>query len=336
VQIETETKIKSADKRIPSGILRSSWVTTGFFRRCFAELSKEKGGISIAFVFFIILTFSTLGMVSLSLMVVDSRMSSAYLQGVQAQYIAEAGVEYGIKLILNGQTGDYQETVSIGEGSFAISIEQDSVLTLISTGDIDRAEKSVEVKINYQPPIGDFGIFSTDDIDNVTALDEAGDPDSSLMLANAPFFPDMDDSTLIALATVQGHVETDSLFTPSHGYPNFNFYFGGTTPNVTWVQGDLEVLGGRTVYGIFVVDGDIILHGSSQVEGVLYLRNDGIIIHGGGNPTQSSITGGIVANGDVDGTGNHITVNYDSEYMGRFGEHEIRETVSQVFSWREL
>jgi len=213
---------------------------------------------------------------------------------------------------------------------------QDSVVTITSIGDKGRAEKGVEVKMNYQPPIGDFAIFSTDDIDNVTALDEAGDPDPSLMIANAPFLPDMDDSTLIAMATVQGHVETGGLFTPSHGYPNFNFYFGGTTPNVTWVQGDLRVNGGTTVYGIFVVDGDITLNGSSRVEGVLYLRNDGIIIHGGGNPTESSVTGGIVANGDIDGTGNHITVHYSSEYMGRFGEHEIRETVGQVFSWREL
>ncbi len=294
--------------------------------------------ISIAFVFFIILTLATLCVASLSLMITDSRMSVNFLQRLQAQYLAEAGIEYGIKLILNGQTGDYQGTVSIGEGSFAISIEQeDDELTLTSTGYIDRAEKGVQVKMSYQPPIEDFGIFSTDDIDNVTALDESGDPDSSLMLANAPFLPDMDDSTLIAMATVQGHVETDSVFIPSHGYPNFNFYFGGTTPNVTWVQGDLRVNGGTTVYGIFVVDGDIILDGSSRVEGVLYLRNnDGIIIHGGGNPTQSSVTGGIVAKGDIDGTGNHITVQYDSEYMGRFGEHEIRETVSQVFSWREL
>ena len=293
--------------------------------------------LSIAFVFFIILTLATLCVVSLSLMTTDSRMSVNFVQRLQAQYLAEAGVEYGISLIFQGQGGPYTETVSAGGGYFSISIEQDSVLTLTSTGNIDRAEKGVQVKMSYQPPIEDFGIFSTDDIDNVTALDESGDPDSSLMLANAPFLPDMDDSTLIAMATVQGHVETDSVFIPSHGYPNFNFYFGGTTPNVTWVQGDLRVNGGTTVYGIFVVDGDIILDGSSRVEGVLYLRNnDGIIIHGGGNPTQSSVTGGIVAKGDIDGTGNHITVQYNSEYMGRFGEHEIRETVSQVFSWREL
>ena len=128
--------------------------------------------ISIAFVFFIILILATLGVVSLSLMTTDSRMSVNFVQRLQAQYLAEAGVEYGIKLILNGQTGDYQGTASIGEGSFAISIEQeDDELTLTSTGYIDRAEKRVEVKMSYQPPIEDFGIFSTEDIDNVTALD---------------------------------------------------------------------------------------------------------------------------------------------------------------------
>ena len=142
---------------------------------------------------------------------------------------------------------------------------------------------------------------------------------------------------MIAMATVQGHVETDSVFIPSHGYPNFNFYFTGTTPNVTWVQGDLQVNGGRTVYGIFVVDGSIRLNGSSRVEGVLYMRNSSnIVLHGGGNPTQSSITGGIVAAGEVNGTGNHITVHYSSEYMGKFEAHEQSRTVSRVFSWREL
>jgi len=178
--------------------------------------------------------------------------------------------------------------------------------------------------------------FSTDDITNVTTLDEAGDPDPTLAIANAPFLPDMDDSTLIALATAQGHVETGATFTPSHGYPNFNFYFTGTTPNVTWVQNDLRVLGGRTVYGIFVVDGSIRLVGSARVDGVLYMRNDfDVLGQGGGPPPGSIVTGGIVANGAVNGTGNHITVRYHSEYMGKLGEHE-QPVVGQVFSWREL
>ena len=298
---------------------------------------SEGGTLSIAFVFFMIAAFAMLAVVSLSLLGTDSRMSVNFVQRLQAQYLAEAGIEYGIRLVFQGQGAPYTEIVSTGGGYFSLSIDEvGEELTLSSIGDMGRAEKGVEVKMNYRPPIGDIAIFSTDDINNVTVLDEAGDPDSSLMVANAPFLPDMDDSTLIALATAQGHVETGATFTPSHGYPNFNFYFTGTTPNVTWVQNNLRVLGGRTVYGIFVVDGSIILVGSSRVDGVLYMRNDfDVVGQGGGAPPGSVVTGGIVANGAVNGTGNHITVRYNSEYMGKFGEHE-QPVVDQIFSWREL
>jgi len=298
---------------------------------------SEVGSLSIAFVFFMIAAFAILAVVGLSLMGTDSRMSVNFVQRLQAHYLAEAGTEYGISLVFQGQGGPYTEIVSAGGGYFSLSIDQVvEELTLTSIGDVDRAEKGVEVKMSSRPPIGDFAIFSTDDIINVTTLDEAGDPDPTLAIANAPFLPDMDDSTLIAMATAQGHVETGATFTPSHGYPNFNFYFSGTTPNVTWVQNDLQVLGGRTVYGIFVVDGSIRLVGSARVDGVLYMRNDfDVLGQGGGPPPGSIVTGGIVANGAVNGTGNHITVRYHSEYMGKLGEHE-QPVVGQVFSWREL
>ncbi len=298
---------------------------------------SEVGSLSIAFVFFIIAAFAMLAVVGLSLLGTDSRMSVNFVQRLQAHYLAEAGIEYGINLVFQGQGGPYTETVSAAGGYFSLSIDQvGGALTLTSIGDKDRAEKGVEVKMNYRPPIEGFAVFSTDDITNVTVLDEAGDPDSTLAIANAPFLPDMDDSTLIAMATAQGHVETGATFTPSHGYPNFNYYFTGTTPNVTWVQNDLRVLGGRTVYGIFVVDGNIRLTGSARVDGVLYLRNDfDVVGQGGGGPPGSIVTGGIVANGAVNGTGNHITVRYNSEYMGKFGEYE-QPVVAQIFSWREL
>ncbi len=298
---------------------------------------SEVGSLSIAFVFFMIAAFAILAVVSLSLMGTDSRMSVNFVQRLQAHYLAEAGTEYGISLVFQGQGGPYTEIVSAGGGYFSLSIDQVvEELTLTSIGDVDRAEQGVEVKMSSRPPIGDFAIFSTDDIINVTTLDEAGDPDTTLAIANAPFLPDMDDSTLIAMATVQGHVETGPTFMPSHGYPNFNYYFGGTTPNVTWVQNDLRVLGGRTVYGIFVVDGKITLNGSARVEGVLYMRNNfDFVGTGGGPPPGSIVTGGVVANGPVSGTGNHITVRYKSEYMGKFGEYE-ELVAGQIFSWREL
>ena len=304
----------------------------------FAFPRNQSGSVSIAFLFFVILILTTLGVVSYSIMTVDSRMAVKYTQNIQAQYLAEAGIEYGIKRIFDGQTDPYTESVSISGGVFNLEIEeQDTVLQLTSTGSVDNAVKAIQVLVRFSRPIGDYAIYSTGDVSNVTVLNEAGDPDPSLLVENAPSLPDIDNAGLIALATSQGHVQSGSSFTPAHGYPNFNFYYSGSTPNVTHVLGNMRVKGGRTVYGIFIVEGDIILEGSSRVEGVLYMINPNrIVIHGGGTPTQSSVTGGIVANGDVDGTGNHITVHYNSEYMGIFSNWEDLTNSQQIFSWREL
>ncbi|MFQ5752368.1 MAG: hypothetical protein ACE5HI_10260 [bacterium] len=301
-------------------------------------IKNETGGLSITFIFFMILMFATLGVVSYSVMIVDSRISVKYMQGIQAQYLAEAGIEYGIKRIFQGQSAPYTESVSLSGGYFDIAVvNQDTVLSLTSTGGVNDAQKGIQVLISYRLPIGDLAIYSTGEVSNVTTLDESGDPDPSLLVDNADSLPDMDNQALIDMATSQGHVETGSEFNPTHGYPNFNFYFSGSTPNVTYVQGDMRVQGGRTVYGIYMVEGDIVLDGSSRVEGVLYMVDpDNIVIHGGGSPTQSSVTGGIVANGDVDGTGNHITVHYNPEYMQKFGNYENTNNSSEILIWREL
>lgn len=313
----------------------SSMLPIGRIKRL---ISNDSGGVSIAFVFFMIVMFTTLGVVSYSVMTVDSRISVKFMQGAQARYLAEAGVEYGIKRIFQGQSAPYNESVSLSGGTFSITIaDQDTVLELTSTGGIADAQKGIQVLVSYRAPVADFAIYATGDVTNVTSLDEAGDPAPSLLIANAPSLPDIDNQALIDLATSQGFVETGPEFSPAHGYPNFNFYYSGSTPNVTYVQGDLHVRGGRTVYGIFVVEGDIRLDGSSRVQGVLYMVTpNNIVIHGGGNPTESSVTGGIIANGDIDGTGNHITVHYHSEYMGKFGEYENQTEANKIVMWREL
>lgn len=298
---------------------------------------NEAGGLSIAFVFFMVLMLTTLGVVGHSIMTTDNLISLRYVQGVQAQYLAEAGMQYGIKLVIDGQALPYSETVDLYGGSFELSlVDQDTVIVLTSTGGMDAGSKGIQVIMKYRPPIGDFAIYATGDIDNVDALDEDGDPDPALMVDNAPSLPDIDTPALIAMATAQGHVYTSDV-TPSHGYPNFNFYFSAGIPNVTYVQGDMTVNGGTTIYGIFIVEGDIRLNGSSRVEGVLYLTNPNtVVIHGGGNPTESSVTGGIIANGDVDGTGNHITVHYNAEYMGAIADFETIQEGREILSWKEL
>lgn len=302
-------------------------------------LRNEVGGLSIAFVFFMVLMLTTLGVVGHSIMTTDNLISLKYVQGLQSQYMAEAGIEYGIKLIFNGLSEDYMDTVYTENGSFHIAvIRQDSVLVeLTSTGTLGDTKKAIKVEILKNLSVADVAILATGDVDNVTTLNENGDPDSTLMADNYDYFPDIDIPALIDTATAQGHIEPGAEFNPSHGYPNFNFYYSGSIPNVTYVQGDLRVQGGRTIYGIFVVEGDITLDGSSRVEGVLVMiPPTNVVIHGGGNPTESSVTGGIIANGDIDGTGHSITVRYDSEYMTSLGEFENVQTFSEVASWREL
>jgi hypothetical protein len=267
----------------------------------------------------------------------DQLMSVRQLQGMQAQYVTEAGIEYGISRVFAGQSPPYSETVTLPGGSVNISITKpDSLIHLLATGTVNNADRRVEVLIDFKRPISDFAIYSTGDVDNVTPLDEDGNPDPNIMEEGADSMPNIDDAALIALATAQGHFFAGD-FNPAHGYPNFNFYASGAIPNVTYVGGHLTVGGGRTVYGIYMVEGNIVLHGSSRVHGVLYLLNpSSVVLHGGGNPSESNVTGGIVANGDIDGTGNHITVNYDSEYMSKFGEFENMTNAREVVLWREL
>ena len=301
-------------------------------------LKSDFGGVSIAFIFFIILLFTILGTVGFSIMKVDSQFSVKFVQGLQAQYISEAGIEYGLKRLFDGDDLSASEYVTLQGGSFTLqSTTQDTMIILTSTGAVGTARKGIRVRVRYRPPIGDFAIFSTGDIDNVNALDENGDPDPTLMVENAPTMPEIDDETLLAMAAAQGNVKTAETFEPAHGYPNFNFYRTGTTPNVTHCTGNMRVRGGRTVYGIFVVEGDITLDGSARVVGVLYMINPGhFVIHGGGSPSESSITGGVVANGDIDGTGNHITVYYNPEYMGIFETFETGQQAVRVISWEML
>ncbi len=65
-------------------------------------------------------------------------------------------------------------------------------------------------------------------------------------------------------------------------------------------------------------------------------NSNNIVIHEG-NGSNSSVSGGIISAGDIDGKdGDNITVHYNAEYMGRFAEHENAEVLQQIFSWREL
>jgi hypothetical protein len=67
-------------------------------------------------------------------------------------------------------------------------------------------------------------------------------------------------------------------FHPDDGFPGTGgFYYDSTavpkTPNLIYVDGDLHVRDDLTVYGVFIVEGDVLLNSNARINGVLYLPN---------------------------------------------------------------
>ena len=213
-------------------------------------------------------------------------------------------------------------------------------LLVQSSSTYEGMTKSTDVLLGIPPDLADLAVFVTDTIDNVTVKDELGNPDPSLAIQNAPDMLPFDKDGLVSLAQSQNSPSSHVIagdFVANNNWPNGDFYFDqpNNIPNVTHVHGNFIVGGGTDVYGIFVVDGNAVLDGNARVEGVIYLPNPGsIVINGGGNPGESSITGGIFANGSVNGQGNHISVKYDPDYMEIFGGFQTAKNMF-IVSWKE-
>jgi len=108
----------------------------------------EKGGISILFSLFAFLVLVVLVFVSTSMVTVGSRSAASFAEDTQAQYLTEAGVEYGLKLTFEGQSLPYAEIVSLYGGEFRLAIvDLGSYIQLMSIGIFDDAKKTVQVLI---------------------------------------------------------------------------------------------------------------------------------------------------------------------------------------------
>lgn len=311
-----------------------------------ANIKKEEGFWSALIVIFLV----TLGLMGLGVSVLirsEGKSVAHHVNAVQIEYVANAGAYYGIQR-LHSDSLDESEELEIGNGKVTLDtsdVEGSSDVLLTITAVAGEAKKEIEVLLSAKNRLVDKAIYTKGDVFNVTGKDSAGNPDSDVVITKADTIPSIDIDTLKTMATNQGHfipsdsIPADSAFAPDTNYPESSFYWsggGGTTPNVTYVEGDFTVKGSRDVYGIFVVEGNVTLHGSARVFGVIYLPNpSSTLITGGGNPGESSITGGIISHGDISGTSHHISVQHNPEYMRAFCEHQVGEDPSEfkVVSW---
>jgi len=279
---------------------------------------------------------------------------SNHYENATARNAATSGVYAALsrlyRSIMNPTTwpfpSDFQD--SLNSTDLNVNIQDDSEdpnlssmeMRIISTGTYGDISKTINVLVGVPPDLADLAVFVTDTIDNVEVLEQDGSPDSdsSLWIQHAPEMLPFDKDGLVAYALSQNVPSSHVIngdFAPNNNWPNGSFYYSGTTPNVTWIKGNFTIGGGRDVYGIFVVEGNATLDGNARLVGVLYLPNPGsIVIHGGGNPSESSITGGVFANGSMSGDGNHISVRYNAEYMSIFGSFQLATNLF-IISWVE-
>jgi hypothetical protein len=227
---------------------------------------------------------------------------------------------------------------------------------ITSNATYENLSKTIEVVVRMPPELGETAIFATDIIDtnSVSTFEDStdciGNPtdedneDPSLMVMNAPEMVPIDKDSLIKLAYIQdaiepGHVITTDVTIKKDWPANASFYAdypANTIPNVTYVNGNLKVQGNATIYGIFVVEKDVIMEavGTPRVEGIIYLPNQyNVSISGVGIP-GFNVVGGIIANGQVLGSGN-IDVQFDRDYMKMFSDQFQFSRNLYIRSWTE-
>lgn len=239
------------------------------------------------------------------------------------------------KLYLNPSWNSGFSNVYIGEDSLAVSVADSggNLVYLTSMAYNDDFADTVQVAL-FNAEFSDFAVWSKDnDITNVTVKDSANNSDTSLLKTDTPFMPDIDTDSLEAMATTQSHFYNGD-FTASDDYPNNDFEFTGTTPNVTVVKGDLTVVLGAEIFGIYIVEGDVVLHSDSMVRGVIYLPNASSTITNVGVLDDATVRGAVVLRGDMDGGLQGITVRHWPEYVRPFVNYFVPENPPiRVLSW---
>jgi len=237
------------------------------------------------------------------------------------------------QLYLNPNWRAGYTNLTIGGNIFSVSIQDQTndaalgpyKLRILSNGDNADAANLADVMV-FTRRFQEFAVWAKDTVKSVTAQDSLGNPNADLIMKKAPFMPKIDKTGLVSDASDQNHVVGDEAdididgahFHPSSGFPNNSFYYDSTAspkvPNVIHVNGDLHIRDDRMVYGIYVVEGDVLLNENAKVRGVLYLPNPSSRVYNREN-ASSQVQGGIVTWGEVDGAGYPIYVRHKPQFL---------------------
>ncbi len=294
------------------------------------SLRREEGFWS-TFVLLFVVTLGLLGVGAHKAIMSEGPNIARNVTALQAAYSADGGAYLAIRAISRGKMGNFEGTTFDVAGADVtmdttkgskigypdLLITCNTKLTVnASKGGFDR---SIQVWSWTRLPLSQMAVLSAGVVTNIVARDSAGAVNSQAQVQNAKAVNIPLAGALNALSTSQGHNQSVTPWSPAAGYPSASFYNAGTTPNVTHVSGDMSLAAGRTIYGIFVVEGSVTMATGSQVIGVIYCPNNSAVTINN-PPAAVSVTGGIITGGTVTATASS-TVRNNMTYMTVFSRY---------------
>ena len=111
--------------------------------------------------------------------------------------------------------------------------------------------------------------------------------------------PVLNEDVFYAMADDQGpnHVKPlGYILNDTQNYPSNSFFYDSPTddiPNYSYINGTLDIVGARDIWGVVWVTGDVVSDGTARVHGIIICFGN-IVMNGGGNPTTPQIDGGII------------------------------------------
>ena len=127
--------------------------------------------------------------------------------------------------------------------------------------------------------------------------------------------PFLDEEIFMIMATDQGHYYSENLALENN-YPNGSYYYSGSIPNVTYVDGDLSLDGNKIVYGIYYVKGSVSINGNVQLQGIVICEGN-FTADSGGNKSPNTY-GSVVQYGSLNtlrGNGNPVEIQISDAYF---------------------
>jgi len=309
----------------------------------FSGLKKEEGFWSALFILFLVI-LAYLGMSTYYAVRTEGVNVADQINTLQADYTATSGVYYGIQRVQSDSLGEGEsETVTIGNVDVGLSVERitgnPDFLRLTVNAEVKETSRRIEIDLSIPRNLADQAIWAKNGIDSrVVVQDSSGAIDTTLTAVGEEA-PEMD---LVALKNMAQVRTDDPTFYPPDGYPSGGcsddpFYQADcVTPNVIWVEHDLELGGSKEISGIYIIEGNVVLSGTPSIHGVIYQPNEGsTLLNGTGN--EPKVDGGIVTNGWVDGHG-HPQVRHNPEYMEIFAgyQNDPDANTNRVQTWRYI